>query len=40
MFRIIVLENGRVVEMDAPDNLLKDQATIFHRMAQEAQLIP
>ncbi|XP_070202775.1 multidrug resistance-associated protein 1-like [Littorina saxatilis] len=37
--KIIVLENGRIVEMDSPDSLLEDRGTIFYRMVQEAQLM-
>ena len=30
--RILVLENGKVVEFDTPENLLKDDNTVFYKL--------
>nr|KAG5685762.1 hypothetical protein BaRGS_004408 [Batillaria attramentaria] len=38
--KIVVLENGRIVEIDSPEILLQDRNSIFYRMAQQAQLVP
>lgn len=37
--RVIVLENGRVVENGAPENLIKNSQTMFHSMAKDAGLL-
>lgn len=37
--RIIVMDKGKIVEFDSPENLLKDSKSIFHSMAKEANLI-
>lgn len=37
--RILVLENGRIVELGSPESLLQDNKTIFYRMAYEAKLV-
>ncbi|KAG0299954.1 Multidrug resistance-associated protein 1 [Dissophora globulifera] len=34
--KILVLERGRVVEFDAPGKLLKNEASLFHRLAEQA----
>ncbi|KAK7487389.1 hypothetical protein BaRGS_00021351, partial [Batillaria attramentaria] len=36
---VMVLENGRIVEMKAPDVLLKDDNSILYNMARQAQLV-
>ena len=36
----MVLDAGRVVEFDTPDNLLRDKRTIFYGMVDEAGLAP
>jgi len=38
--RIMVLDEGRVVEFDAPGTLLADQSSYFYAMANSAGLIP
>ena len=37
--RIMVLDKGNIVEFDSPDNLLKDNQSIFHGMAKDANLV-
>ncbi|XP_076363250.1 multidrug resistance-associated protein 1-like isoform X2 [Tachypleus tridentatus] len=37
--RIMVLDKGKVVEYDSPNNLLKDEKSIFHSMAKDAGLL-
>ena len=34
--RVLVLDQGKVVEFDSPDNLLKDQSSIFYSLARNA----
>jgi len=34
--RVIVLENGGILEFDSPQNLLKDENSIFSQMSKEA----
>ncbi|XP_076438353.1 ATP-binding cassette sub-family C member 3-like [Babylonia areolata] len=38
--KIMVLEQGRLQEMDSPQNLLADRDTTFYRMARQARLVP
>ncbi|XP_054722297.1 multidrug resistance-associated protein 1-like, partial [Uloborus diversus] len=37
--KVIVLSNGEIAEMDSPDNLLKNEKSIFYSMAKDAGLI-
>ncbi|XP_070201565.1 ATP-binding cassette sub-family C member 3-like [Littorina saxatilis] len=37
--KIIVLEKGKIVEMDSPGSLLQARNTDFYKMAKEAQLV-
>ena len=39
-FRVMVLDAGRVVEFETPDDLLKKQDSIFYGMVKEAGLLP
>ncbi|CAO3565475.1 unnamed protein product [Mortierella alpina] len=34
--KILVLERGRVVEFDAPSKLLKDESSLFYKLAEQA----
>lgn len=36
--RVIVLDQGKIVEFDTPANLLKNHQTIFHGMCKDAGL--
>ena len=38
-FRILVLDQGKIAEFDAPSALLEDKTGIFHGMAKDAGLI-
>lgn len=38
-FRVIVLDKGEIKEMDSPENLLKDENSLFYAMAKDAGLI-
>lgn len=35
----MVLEKGRIVEFETPDELIKDNESIFHSMAKDAGII-
>ena len=37
--RVMVLDAGKIVEFDSPENLLRDHTTVFHGMAKEAGLL-
>lgn len=37
--RIVVLDQGKIVEFDSPGNLLKQQHSIFYSMCKDAGLI-
>ncbi|XP_066905600.1 multidrug resistance-associated protein 1 [Halyomorpha halys] len=37
--RVLVLDQGRVVEFDSPSDLLKNRTSIFHGMARDAGLV-
>ncbi len=37
-FRMLVLDNGRIVEFDSPAKLLADSKTVFYSMAKDAGL--
>ena len=37
--RILVLDKGRVAEMDSPEELLKNTQSMFYRLAKEASLV-
>lgn len=37
--KILVLDNGEIVEFAAPSELLADSSTIFYSMAKDAKLI-
>ena len=39
MYRIVVLDSGRVVEYDSPGNLTGDRKSIFHSMAKNVGLV-
>jgi ATP-binding cassette subfamily C (CFTR/MRP) protein 1 len=36
----MVLDKGRIKEMDSPQNLLNNKESIFHGMAEDAGLAP
>ena len=37
--RIMVLDKGNIKEFDSPENLIKDESTIFHGMCKDAKLV-
>jgi len=37
-YRVIVLDNGFMIEYDSPANLLQDKSSVFHSMAKDAGL--
>jgi ABC-type multidrug transport system fused ATPase/permease subunit len=37
--RVLVLNEGRVAEFSSPENLLKDDRTIFYSLAKDAGLL-
>jgi ATP-binding cassette subfamily C (CFTR/MRP) protein 4 len=37
--KILVLDKGEVIEFDEPSNLLADESTTFHKMAEEMGLL-
>ncbi len=39
IFRIIVLDQGKIIEMDTPKNLLENKNSVFYSMAMEAGLV-
>lgn len=38
-FRVMVMSQGQVLEMDSPSNLLKDQTSAFYKMAKDAGIL-
>jgi ABC-type multidrug transport system fused ATPase/permease subunit len=38
-FRILVLDRGEIKEFDSPNELLRDESSIFHSMAKDAGLV-
>ena len=36
--RVIVLDQGKIVEFDSPPNLLKQHQSVFHSMCKDAGL--
>ncbi|XP_017881737.1 multidrug resistance-associated protein 1 isoform X2 [Ceratina calcarata] len=38
--RVIVLDNGRIMEYDSPDKLLRDTSSLFNSIAKDAGLAP
>jgi len=38
-FRVIVLDQGKIVEMDTPDQLIKNKKSIFYSMCKDAGLV-
>ena len=39
VYRILVLDNGRIAEFDSPNKLLRDKKGVFHGMAKDANLL-
>ena len=39
IFRVMVLDRGKIREYDAPSSLLKNKRTLFFNMVQDAGLI-
>ena len=39
IFRIVVLDNGRIVEYDSPRNLMEDRKSVFFSMAKNSGLV-
>jgi len=37
--RILVLDDGHLVEFDTPHNLLQNRNSVFHNLVKEARLI-
>lgn len=37
--RIMVLDAGKIKELDTPENLLADTETVFYSMAKDANLV-
>jgi len=37
--RILILGDGKVLEFGEPDNLLKDEQSLFHKMAKQSKLL-
>jgi len=35
-FRVMVLDNGEIMEFDAPNTLLNDSKSLFYSMARDA----
>ena len=38
-YRVMVLDQGNIKEFESPDNLLKDELSIFYGMAKDAGLV-
>jgi ABC-type multidrug transport system fused ATPase/permease subunit len=38
-YRILVLDNGGVRELEEPQRLLADHSSVFYSMAREARLV-
>lgn len=39
LFRVLVLDQGKVVEFDSPEALLQKRTSIFYSMAKDAGLV-
>ena len=39
VFRIMVMESGRVKELDAPEALLLNKQSLFYSLAKDAKLV-
>ena len=37
--KVVVMEEGRVKEVDSPENLLKNEDSLFYSLAKEAGLV-
>ena len=37
--RVMVLDQGRIVEFKDPNTLLKDKSTVFYAMAKDANIV-
>ena len=37
--KVVVMEEGRVKEVDSPENLLKNENSLFYSLAKEAGLV-
>ena len=37
--KVVVMKDGHVEELDSPENLLKNEQSLFHSLAKEARLI-
>jgi ATP-binding cassette subfamily C (CFTR/MRP) protein 1 len=38
-FRVMVLDNGEIVEFESPEKLLRNTESIFYGMAKEAGIV-
>ena len=38
-FRVMVLQNGEIIEFDSPTNLLANSSSQFYSMARDAGLV-
>ena len=37
--RVIVLDQGKIVEFDSPNNLLREKSSVFYGMAKDANIV-
>ena len=37
--RVMVLDQGKLIEFDSPDNLLRNPGTVFYSLAKEANIV-